>query len=615
MTSAHLVMIREKRMGRLGERKLPAMITFVQQNVDRNKTWLQTLLALARDRRTDVVMVQEPLSGQARFPNAIGYKKFIPFSTWNGQNEAPRVCTYVRSGGKECFPVTAMPSPVNGSRDLLLLRVGGMYFLNIYRSVLEKDTWVELIQSGWVPPLHVTIGGDFNAYHTSWFPNAQYSNWRGGADIANWMDSHDLTLVSQLGQVTHHRAGGGGTVIDLVFSSASEAEAHVDPSAGPPSNHKPIVGFIPCDGIISPNQSSALRRYKLRENDEDKARLVTFVKEGMTLLPGIANNPASLDEFAFQLTALLSEALEVEGRLCTGMGPQRKPWWNEACQVAHRAILSRRHQDLPNRVEVEEFQATVRQAIRQYWRNIIDGIQSGRDMHKVVGWHKRGSGFAAPPISHGGRAWYEDSDKSRVLREAKLAREPIIRDEGDPWSVPVPRHPTINKERPVLRDETRRATIGATTTAPGGDGIDIALLKLLWPMLEEPVTQLFDACVKVGYHPKAFRRADVIMIEKAGRPLDSPGGWRPISLLNVLGKGLERLMSWRLSRDALLAGLLNDQQFGALPGRSATDLVSCLVHDIELAFARGEVAVLVTNDVKGAFDGVLHGRMILRMRE
>jgi ribonuclease HI len=82
-----------------------------------------------------------------------------------------------------------------------------------------------------------------------------------------------------------------------------------------------------------------------------------------------------------------------------------------------------------------------------------------------------------------------------------------------------------------------------------------------------------------------------------------------------LGKGLERLISRRLAYAAIKQGILNPQQFGALPKRAATDLVACLVHDIEVAWGKGQVASLLTTDIKGAFDSILRNRLTLRLRE
>lgn len=57
------------------------------------------------------------------------------------------------------------------------------------------------------------------------------------------------------------------------------------------------------------------------------------------------------------------------------------------------------------------------------------------------------------------------------------------------------------------------------------------------------------------------------------------------------------------------------QHFGALPKRSAIDLVVALVQDIEQALNKGQVATLVTAEVKGAFDAALVGRLVVWMRE
>ncbi|POS82881.1 hypothetical protein EPUL_003848 [Erysiphe pulchra] len=60
---------------------------------------------------------------------------------------------------------------------------------------------------------------------------------------------------------------------------------------------------------------------------------------------------------------------------------------------------------------------------------------------------------------------------------------------------------------------------------------------------------------------------------------------------------------------------IDRQQFGALPKRSAADLVGCLVHDIEKARSQRKVASLLTMDIRGAFDTVLPGRLKYRLRK
>ena len=106
------------------------------------------------------------------------------------------------------------------------------------------------------------------------------------------------------------------------------------------------------------------------------------------------------------------------------------------------------------------------------------------------------------------------------------------------------------------------------------------------------------------------------MLQKPNKSdLSSPRSYRPIALLSVMGKGLERLLAKRLAWISIHYKLLANQQFGALPCRSVVDLTSCLTHDIERALNEGKTASIFTLDIKGAFDAVLPGRLIRRLRE
>ncbi|EDN91513.1 hypothetical protein SS1G_00916 [Sclerotinia sclerotiorum 1980 UF-70] len=95
----------------------------------------------------------------------------------------------------------------------------------------------------------------------------------------------------------------------------------------------------------------------------------------------------------------------------------------------------------------------------------------------------------------------------------------------------------------------------------------------------------------------------------------NPRSYRPIALLSVLGKGLERLIAKKVSWLALNYQVLANQQLGALPLRSSVDLTTCVTHDIEASLKQGLKTTLLTMDVKGAFDAVLPGRLVNRLRE
>ena len=91
--------------------------------------------------------------------------------------------------------------------------------------------------------------------------------------------------------------------------------------------------------------------------------------------------------------------------------------------------------------------------------------------------------------------------------------------------------------------------------------------------------------------------------------------YRLIALLSVLEKGLERLLAKKIFWLAITYKVLAYQQFEALLLQSLVDLTMCLIHNIEQALNSGQVALLLTADVKGAFDGVLPGRLVQRLQE
>ena len=205
------------------------------------------------------------------------------------------------------------------------------------------------------------------------------------------------------------------------------------------------------------------------------------------------------------------------------------------------------------------------------------------------------------------------AEKREVLIENLLVS---LAEAGD-IPMDTPAVPTRAIELPTLSMEEIQASIlGCSNTAPGSDEITSEVLRHAWPLIADHVYSLFNSCLSLGYHPRCFRQAILIMIPKPNKSdFSSPRSYHPIALLSVLGKGLERLLAKRIAWISVRKKVLASQQFGALPGRSAVDLTTCLTHDVERALNEGRTATLLTLDVKGAFDAVLPGRLARCLRE
>jgi len=98
--------------------------------------------------------------------------------------------------------------------------------------------------------------------------------------------------------------------------------------------------------------------------------------------------------------------------------------------------------------------------------------------------------------------------------------------------------------------------------------------------------------------PKIWRRALVLTIPKPEKPLGDPKSYRPISLLGVPLKILERLIYARV--ETFIDPLLPQEQAGFRQGSLAVDWVTLLTQDIEDSFSIKKKAGAVFVDLTAA---------------
>ncbi|RAL58911.1 hypothetical protein DID88_009331 [Monilinia fructigena] len=259
--------------------------------------------------------------------------------------------------------------------------------------------------------------------------------------------------------------------------------------------------------------------------------------------------------------------------------------------------------------------SATRKAKREYWRRLIDSASDDADLYKVVGWHRAAPSLKSPPLVVDGQPIEGTREKAQALLDKVLHRYDSTDDlEADP--ILENRASTLPWDTNVSLEEVERNTIGVSSTSPGADKVTVRLLKACWDSFKGYIRDLFECCLKRSYLPKVWRLAEVVMPPKVGKKdKSSIRSWRPIALLSCVGKGLERTIARRIAWTSLTHSTLSPQHCGALPKRSAMDLVSAFVHDVECAFARKREVTLVTMDVQGAFDALLPRRLLKRMQD
>lgn len=154
----------------------------------------------------------------------------------------------------------------------------------------------------------------------------------------------------------------------------------------------------------------------------------------------------------------------------------------------------------------------------------------------------------------------------------------------------------------------------STSKAPRPDKIDFWILPMIWERDSKRLLAIVQQSVRLGYQPKRWKRARGILLEKVGkRDWSLVKSYRVISLLNCLGKVVEKVVAGLLSEYCEKFSRLHPGQMGARKQRCAIDAVASLVHKVQESWAEKKLAVALFMDIKGAFDHVSKTSLVERM--
>jgi hypothetical protein len=115
---------------------------------------------------------------------------------------------------------------------------------------------------------------------------------------------------------------------------------------------------------------------------------------------------------------------------------------------------------------------------------------------------------------------------------------------------------------------------------------------------------LFNAILRTHYFPAAWKHARVFSILKPGKDPALPSSYRSISLLDTIGKLLEKILLSRILCEVRERGLLRDEQFGFRPKHSTALQLARLVERVSRNFDERRLTGAVFLDVAKAFDAV-----------
>ena len=634
-------------------------IKIVQLNAQRKKhLTIQLLNSPPTD--FDILLLQEPAwsfigrdpttGRDINGPVALqGWSTILPVTSLNENTPRPRTLTYFRA--RADFSIT-LRSDLIEDRDIQILEITQTdqpttIIVNVYNDSPRGEQCIlyKLREIFNTLPAHPTlITGDFNLHHPSWSrEDRALEQDQLATTVADWLAASNYSLLNKRGEITHlaRHAGERPSVIDLSFAS-SEAITQdtfkhwaIDPSFSLDSDHN-AISFTLDHGLKEIPDFFPIK-YNVQKVDPkewSKAFEAELTKAEHILTPllnEISPSNDQLDTYAETLSEVIQNTL-AQTAPARRPSTQAKPWWDKDLSDATRAVARARsanqayqnltgefdHDLQTDTIHNRNFFKRLCKFKKKEWVNKTLENASSRDIWTFPKWSKGTRNYPTPPISRGPnqpRA-ISHEDKCEALRRELYQPPPTLDQEFLPDLSSRRRSDLPFTE--ITPEEVRDAIFkSSTNSAPGHSQITYQVLKWVWAHNsgQKHILTLMQKCLHNGYHPKSWRKAIAIALRKPNKPdYSNPRAYRLITLLECLGKVLERIVARRLT---FLAGELNlvpPNQFGGRSNSSTDDAILTFITDIQAAWSTGKVTSALTFDIKGYFDFVNHNRLLCELR-
>ena len=149
--------------------------------------------------------------------------------------------------------------------------------------------------------------------------------------------------------------------------------------------------------------------------------------------------------------------------------------------------------------------------------------------------------------------------------------------------------------------------------APGPDGIQINAIKHASLRIKTQLLAIINWTLETNLFPDKWKVGDMIFLLKPGKDPCDPNSYRPITLINIMGKIAERIIHNRLQ--PYLHEIIPDFQHGYVTQKGTQTQLFRTTKKITDAVGCGDHVAAIATDLSKAFDCISHGGLIHKLKK
>ena len=446
--------------------------------------------------------------------------------------------------------------------------------------------------------LRWVLATDTNSWHERWFSTAVRTNqpqFQRGDLIADWIENNRgicLNVYSE--HTTYESANGTCSNIDCTFTNARD------------TFQWELLDLVQDHRMISffSHGSSMSIRTQLYTD-------WTLYRRTVEDLLQTSNDEISIERF--QRACRMSRAFSVKEK----RGLARKPkWWTCEVKTAYRLQKrlykrwTRNRNDLNRKTEYKaartDFTNKLANSRKNSHRDFLESINersrgsykwllhrlTGRERSNAVMQLKMDNELIPPQACAQtllNNAFFQTTDPTK----------PAISQDIQTQFHDAPTHPLIPISTAELMESLRRMP---NRGASGLDHLSVRHLKNLPQSALDYLANAFTRLFAEGRIPIDWMRIRVGFIPKPGKDKSSIKSYRPISIMSVLSRLYDKILTRRLTSRIESSGLMPDFQHGFRSGRSTESLLACLASEVDSHKSRSKHVLISSIDLSKAFD-------------